>query len=389
MVSYKTTFSIASIMALRMLGLFMVMPLLALYLIQLPGSTPVFLGVAMGIYGLTQASFQMPFGIFSDFYGRKIAIFLGLFIFIIGSLIAGCAHTIVPLIIGRMLQGAGAIGSTLMALLSDLTDESYRAQAMAIMGGVIGLSFSFSIVAGPMLNSWLSVPGIFFLSVGMGIIAIGILLTAVPTPEQRHVEKFSFADLIFKLKQLWMQKNIRWINASGMLLHMLLVMSFISVPISLSRYVQIASNHHWKVYLPVLLLSFAIALKWIMLTQRKPLTPSMVCSVGFIALSQIVLLFFHHYLWGISIGLLLFFVGFNFLEAVLPSEISKKAGTVQRGMAMGLYSTIQFSGIFLGGLLGGIIYSYFSINGIFILSTSIAAIWLILGYQQMRRIHFN
>ena len=372
-------------MALRMLGLFMVVPLLALYVMQLPGATPLLFGVSMGAYGLTQACFQMPLGIFSDFYGRKPAIFFGLLVFIIGSWVASCAHSIVPLIIGRTLQGTGAVGSTLMALLSDLTDEKHRPQAMAITGGVIGLSFSLALILGPILNSWLSVPGIFSLSVVMGIVAITILFTAIPTPARQPLEKFSFFVLISKLKAFGAQKNIFWINLSGMVLHMIMVMSFISVPISLSRYAQIAPNHHWWIYLPVLLLSFAVALKWIMLTERqRSLNFSMVLSIGFITCSQIVLLFFHHYLWGISIGLLLFFIGFNLLEAVLPSEISKQAGAARRGMAMGLYSTIQFSGIFLGGLLGGIIFSHFSINGIFILSTTIAAIWLIFGYQQIR-----
>lgn len=368
-------------MALRMLGLFMVMPLLALYAIHLPGSTPLLLGITMGIYGLTQACFQMPFGIFSDFYGRKLAIFLGLIIFIVGSFIAGSAHSIFPLMIGRTLQGAAAIGSTLIALLSDLTDDAHRTRAMAIIGGLIGISFSLSLVMGPLLNSWLPVPDIFYLSAILGIIAITILLTTIPSYKKTPTEKFSFTQLLSHLKQLCMQKEILWINFSAMALHTILMMNFIGIPFSLSQYGKIPPNHQWWIYLPVLLLAFTIVLKWIMLIERKKLlATSMVLSIGFILLSQLSLLFFHVSLWGIGFGLLLFFLGFNLLEAALPSAISKKIGVTHRGMAMGLYSTIQFTGIFLGGFLGGWIYSYFSITGIFILSAGVSAIWL---YQSL------
>lgn len=384
--TYKATISVGSIMALRMFGLFTVMPLLALYAIHLPGATPLLLGVTMGIYGLTQACLQMPFGIFSDFYGRKLTIFLGLIIFIIGSMIAGTAHTVFSLIIGRTLQGAAAIGSTLIALLSDLTDETHRTRAMAIMGGLIGISFSLSLAMGPLLNNWLSVPDIFYLSAFFGMLAMIILLTTIPSYKTPTIEKFSWTQLRLHFKQLCMQKEILWINFSSMALHSILIMNFIAIPFSLSQYGNITPNHHGWIYLPILLLAFTIVLKWIMLIERKKLLDvSMVLSIGLITLSQLSLIFFHYGLWSISVGLFLFFLGFNLLEAALPSSIAKKIGTTHRGMAMGLYSTIQFMGIFLGGLLGGWIYNYFSITGIFTLSASIGAIWL---YQSRFKLIF-
>lgn len=378
---YKLVFSIATVMALRMIGLFMIMPLLALYAMHLSGSTPLLLGLTLGIYGLTQALFQMPCGIISDFTGRKIVIVVGLSFFVLGSLIAASAQTIFAMMLGRAIQGAGAVGSTLMALLSDLTDEQHRAKAMAILGGVIGISFSFSLVLGPVLNAWLSVPGIFLLCAAMGIIAIAVLLFAIPTlkKEPHHLlEKFSFSTILSGLKRLLAQKKIVQYMVSSMLLHMLLIMNFIGVPVSLKDYVHLTQNQQWQIYLPVLLLSFLAAFIWIMLSEkRQRLNVSMALAIGFITLSQITLALFHYGFWSISIGLWLFFLGFNFLEAVLPAQLSKQVSIAERGMAMGLYSTIQFMGIFLGGLLGAAIYGYFSITSLFVFATIIGSLWLI------------
>ena len=378
---YRTVFSIATVMALRMIGLFMIMPLLALYAMHLPGSTPLLLGLTLGIYGLTQALFQMPCGIISDFTGRRIVIVVGLCAFVLGSLIAASAQTIFAMMLGRAIQGAGAVGSTLMALLSDMTDEQHRARAMAILGGVIGISFSFSLVLGPVLNAWLSVPGIFLLCGAMGVLAIVVLVFAIPTlkKEPHHfLEKFSFSTVFSGLKRLIAQKRILQCIVSSMLLHMLLIMSFIGVPVSLKEYAHLTQNQQWKIYLPVLLLSFLVAFIWIMFSEkRKRLHVSMALAIGLMTLSQISLALFHYGLWSIGIGLGLFFLGFNFLEAVLPAQLSKQVGISERGMAMGLYSTTQFLGIFLGGLLGAAIYGYFSITSLFVFGTIIASLWLI------------
>jgi MFS family permease len=377
MTSYKTIFSIAGIMALRMIGLFMVMPLLALYVTTLSGAKPLLIGISLGIYGLTQASFQIPFGIISDFCGRKIIIFIGLLLFVVGSLIAALAHSIFMLIIGRALQGAGAVGSTLMALLSDVTDEAHRSQSMAIVGGSIGVSFSLAIVLGPVLNAWFNVPNLFLLSAAMGLIAIGMLLTTTyPLKKSPLVSlKFSFSSVMQGFHQIKDQKTLHY-NLSSMLLHMILIMNFMGVPALLHAHKLLAQQEQWWIYLPILILSFLIALGWIMLTQKKSVLGfSMLLSVGLIIASQVTLIAFSSHLLGVSLGLLLFFIGFNFLEATLPSEISKRAAAAHRGMAMGLYSTTQFMGIFLGGLLGGIVNSYLPIYGVFILGTIVATAW--------------
>lgn len=377
MIPYKTIFGIAGIMALRMIGLFMVMPLLALYVTTLSNATPLLIGISLGIYGLTQACFQIPFGIISDFHGRKAIVLIGLLLFILGSLIAASAQSIFTLIIGRALQGSGAVGSTLMALLSDVTDEAYRSQSMAIVGGSIGISFSLAIVLGPILNAWFNVPNIFLLSAAMGVIAIGVLFTTTYRLKKSPLAsmKFSFSSVRKGFDQIKDQKILHY-NLSSMLLHMILIMNFMGVPALFNAHGLLAQHEQWWVYLPILLLSFAIALGWIMLTQKKSVLGfSMLLSVGLIIASQVILVVFSNHLLGISTGLLLFFLGFNFLEATLPSEISKRVASTHRGMAMGLYSTTQFTGIFLGGLLGGIVNSYFPIYGVFILGIIVASIW--------------
>lgn len=378
-IPYKAVFSIATVMALRMVGLFMIMPLLALYALNFPDTTPFLLGIALGIYGLTQACLQIPFGVFSDFNERKIIIVLGLALFTLGSVIAAFADSIFILIVGRALQGSGAVGSALMALLSDLIDERYRARAMAILGGVIGVSFSLAIVLGPVLNAWLSVPGIFLLCAIMGVVAIIILLCAVPTVKNRSLENFSFLSVLDRLKQqLFTQKKIIQFNVSSMLLHMVLMLTFVSIPVSLKEYGDMAQNQQWKIYLPVLFLAFLVTFGWIVFVEKKKrFNISIVLSIGLIMLSQLELVFFHYNLWQISIGLLWFFLGFNFLEAVMPAEVSKQVDVNGRGMAMGLYSTMQFIGIFFGGLLGGLLYGYFSTTGIFIFTAILASVWLV------------
>lgn len=375
---YKTIFWVGTIMALRMLGLFMVMPLLALYVANLPDTTPLLVGVALGIYGLTQACFQIPIGIISDFHGRKTTIAMGLLLFALGSFVAASAESIFTMIIGRTLQGAGAVGGSLMALASDLTEEKHRTQAMAAIGGIIGISFSVSIVLGPTLNVWLTVPTIFLLSSIMGLLAIGILLTTIPSISSPSPEKLSPRLITQELKYIKDQKTMFSLNISSMILHLILVMNFIGIPIALKEHAHLAAPRQWWIYLPVLILSFAVALKWIMLSRKKKhLRFSMLLSMSLIAASQAIFILLNGHLLGICVGLLVFFTGFNFLEATLPSEFSKQAKVSHRGMAMGIYSTTQFMGIFLGGLLGGAVYSYLSIPGIFIAGTIIASMWFL------------
>lgn len=373
---YKNVFVIAAIMALRMLGLFMILPLVALYALNLQGTTPFFLGLALGIYGLTQACLQMPLGILSDFMGRKTIIAAGLGFFILGSLIAGITHSISLLIVGRALQGAGAVGSTLMALLVDLTLENQRARAMAILGAVIGISFSLSLVLGPVVHRWLSVPSIFLLCAVMGVIALFLLWRSV-APQPKTNRKFLSTSSLWRgFLQLVSQPSIRQLMLSSMWLHLTLMMTFISVPIALKLYAQMPQTQQWQIYLPSLLLSFVFAMLWIMLIEKKQgQYQSIAVAISCILIAQLGLALWHQQLWHIGLGLGIFFLGFNFLEAMLPAQLSKQVTIEQRGMAMGLYSTAQFMGIFLGGMLGGSLYGYFSVTGLFVLTAVMVGVW--------------
>lgn len=371
----RAAFSLAGIFSLRMMGLFMILPVFALFAADIEGVTPVMIGLAIGIYGLTQALFQIPFGMMSDKFGRKPIIALGLVIFAIGSVVAATADSMMGIIIGRALQGSGAIAAAVMALAADLTREEHRTKAMAVIGMSIGLSFTASLVLGPMLNGVIGVPGIFWLTAVLAIGGIFVLKFIVPTPVKSSFHRDAepvpgYFMNVLKNRQL---QRLDYGIAS---LHIILTSTFIALPFALRDYAGLDVAHHWYVYLPVLLLSLAASIPFIIIAEKKrKIKEVFVAAIIGILVAQLGLVFFYNSLIGICLLLACFFIAFNTLEALLPSLIAKFSPADKKGTAMGVYSTSQFLGAFIGGLLGGAIYGWYGLPGVFFFCTVVAGAW--------------
>ncbi len=372
----RSALALASIMSLRMLGLFMVLPLFSLYAQQLKGATPALIGLSLGIYGLTQAFFQIPFGIWSDKVGRKHVITLGLIIFVLGSLLAACAHTIEGMMMGRALQGVGAVGSTIMALLADLTRENQRTKAMAIIGMTIGVSFSLAMLLGPLLNPWIHVNGIFVLAAGMGVLAIFILYKMVAEPTHHihlDLEQHSFL-MVLKMPEL-----IR-LNSGIFILHMIFTASFVVIPIGLQNN-GISENHQWIVYLPTLIFAF-ICTAFCIITAEKThrLKLFFLSAIFILGCAELFFGLFSTHIPAAAFSLFLFFTGFSILEAFLPSFISKTAPPARKGTALGIYSCSQFLGIFAGGLFGGWLYGMLGPTAVYLFCTLLTILWATIAF---------
>jgi len=375
----RAIFSLSLIMGLRMIGLFMVLPVFTLYAHHLQGATSTLIGLALGIYGLSQALCQIPFGTLSDRFGRKPIILIGLLLFMSGSLVAGFAHSMIYMIIGRALQGAGAIGSTVLATIADLTREEQRTKAMAITGVTIGLSFAIAMVIGPLFMKWISVSGLFFLATLFGSCAILILYTLVPTPQKLAWHRDTEPELKSFFKVL-KDKDLIKLNTGIFLLHAIFTASFIVIPISLFTFAKFPATQQWTLYLPTLLIAFVISLICIGFAERKrKIKPYFLGAISAIALASLLLWLAPQSLFLAAIALTLFFGGFSLLEAFLPSLISRSAPIARKGTAMGIYSSSQFLGIFVGGLLGGWLYGKFSFTGVYLFSLLLSFVWLALA----------
>ena len=373
--------SVALIMSLRMIGLFMVLPLFSLYAAKLSGATPTLMGIAMGIYGLLQALCQIPLGMASDRFGRKPIIAMGLTIFAIGSLIAGFSHSITQTIIGRALQGAGAVGGTTLALLSDLTRETIRTLSMAIAGITIGVSFALAMLIGPVLMQWYSFPDLFFIAGVLGLVCIFILYAYTPTPAQEippiqaiNNEKRSFFKLL-------LYPQLAMLNGGIFTLHAIFTASFVVIPLSLLKFAKLEITHQWSIYLPTLSIAFIIALACISLAERKAqIKRYFLGSIVLLLVSEIIFWLAPKNIFFISIGLGLFFACFSLLEAMLPSLVSRLAPPTHRGSALGLYSCSQFLGIFVGGVFGGWLLGRYSFSGVYLFCIVCSLAWLIFSF---------
>jgi MFS family permease len=376
----RAVFGLSSILGLRMLGLFMVLPVFSLYAQQLRGATPTLIGIAIGIYGLSQAIFQIPFGALSDRIGRKPVIILGLVIFSLGSMIAGLANSISLMIIGRALQGMGAVGSTLMAMIADLTREDQRTKAMAIAGMTIGFSFSLAMLIGPLLTKWLSVNCLFGIAAFLGFICIFLLKTSIPTPSLTRWHGDTEPDWRSFLN-LMCNPTLAKLNLGICFLHAIFTASFVVIPISLKHFNGLPTNQQWEVYLPSLLTAFLFSLFCIGIAERKQIVkPLFLSSIAIIAAAEAILFIGPHQLSFTILGVCLFFTGFSLLEAFLPSLISRCAPAARKGSALGIYSCSQFLGIFIGGVLGGWLFGKFSFTGVYLLCLLLAVIWFIVAY---------
>ncbi len=375
----KAAYSLAAIFLLRMLGLFMILPVFSLYAESLEGSTPVLIGLAVGIYGLTQAVLQMPFGLASDRVGRKPIIILGLLIFALGSVIAAMADTMIGVIIGRAIQGAGAIAATVMALAADLTREEHRLKAMAIIGMTIGLSFSIALVMGPLLNGWVGVSGIFWITAILALLGIALVKYVVPQPAVSRFHRDA-EPVPAQFKTVLADGELLRLDFGIFALHMILTASFVVLPLALRDHAGLDAEYHWVVYLGVMLVAMAVMVPFIIRAEkRRRMKQVFVGAIVAVAVAQVALAISYQSVAATVVALLLFFIAFNVLEATLPSLIAKTAPPDKKGTAMGVYSSSQFFGAFCGGALGGWIYGVSGVAAVFLFSAIVAGVWFLLG----------
>lgn len=375
----RSVSALASVYAIRMLGLFMVMPVLVLLGTELEGATPALLGFAIGAYGLSQALLQIPFGLLSDRVGRKRMIYLGLILFAAGSFVAGAADSIYVVILGRILQGAGAIASVLMALLSDLTREEQRTRAMATVGISIGISFSVSLVLGPLLGARWGLSGIFYLTALLALIALVVVWRLVPTPHHRNVSAEQQPARAMVGRVLKNQRLLR-LDFGIFVLHLVLTALFLVFPSLLEGRLGLPSGSHWWFYLSVMLTSFFAMVPFIIIGEkRRKMKPVLCGAVALLALSCGALSGLGENLSAGWLLLFFFFMAFNLLEASLPSLLSKEAPAASKGTAMGVYSTSQFMGTFLGGALGGYLLQQAGVTGVLALMVTVLLLWLMVA----------
>ncbi len=377
----RGTFSLAGIYGLRMMGLFLILPVFSLYAEGLEGVTPILMGLAIGAYGFTMAMLQIPFGWVSDRVGRKPVIATGLLIFAIGSVVAAMADSIWGVIFGRALQGAGAIAAAMMALLADLTREENRSKAMATVGMTIGMSFTLALILGPFLGHLIGVDGIFWMTAVLALFCIGVLYLLVPDPnaEDFHVHRDVEAQPN-EFGRILRNVQLLRLDAGILILHAVMTSMFIALPFVLRDHLHIATNSHAWVYLPVLVVALFFMVPLIIAAEKKDkMKQVFLICITLIAMASALLGFFHETLAGVIAALFIFFVAYNVLEATLPSLISRMAPIDAKGTAMGVYSTSQFFGAFLGGAVGGWCYGMYDVQGVFYGAAALAALWLLIA----------
>ena len=372
----RSSLSLASIYGLRMLGMFLILPIFAIYAEGLPGSPSAFqVGLALGAYGLTQALFQLPFGMLSDRYGRKNIIYIGLLLFALGSFVSGYSDDINIIILGRAIQGAGAISAAITALVADLTRDEHRTKAMAIIGATIGITFALSLMGAPVLNRLIGVPGIFMLTGFLSLSAILVVRFVVPTPLNINTSK-TLKEPAPSFKSILKNKELSRLNFGIFALHAAQMAMFIVVPIALATSGGMDVNQHWKVYLPVLLSSFVFMVPIIIVSEKFNRAKLVfISSIFLMLIAQLMFGILINVFWGLVASLFVYFVAFNVLEASLPSLISKIAPPSAKGTAIGVYNTCQSLGVFFGGLLGGFLADFGGSFSVFSFCAILMMLW--------------
>jgi MFS family permease len=367
--------SLAAIFGLRMLGLFLILPVFSVYAQTIPGGDNLTLvGIAFGAYGLTQAIFQIPFGMASDRFGRKQVIVVGLLMFAFGSVVSALATDIYWMIAGRVLQGAGAISAAVSALAADLTREQHRTKVMAMIGSSIGVVFAISLVAAPTLYGVIGMGGIFWMTAALSLGAIALLLGAVPpAPIFPPGPRVPFMEVLSDTRLLRLNFGI-------FTLHMTQMAMFVVVPSLLVATGDLPVAQHWKVYLPALLLSFVLMVPAIIVAEKKGKVKAVfVSAVALLMITQVGFVFGAVSLAGLVTALLAFFVAFNILEATLPSLISRIAPPRAKGAALGVYNTTQALGVFTGGAVGGWLANHYGTAAVFAAGAAMSGFWLLLA----------
>jgi MFS family permease len=375
----RASFGLASIYGLRMLGLFIILPIFAVYSEHLPGGeSHLLMGLALGAYGLTQAILQLPSGWMSDRYGRKPVIYGGLVIFALGSFVAAWAPNIYWVIAGRAIQGAGAINAAVMALTADLTREEVRTRAMAMIGMTIGITFSLSLILSPILNGLLGVPGIFALTGVLALLALLVVRFVIPKPAITRFHSDTEATMK-RFGEVLRNRDLLRLDFGIFAVHAVLMSVFMQVPFLLQAD-NLEVSQHWKVYLPVMVAAFVLMLPLIILAEKKGKVKEVfMLSIALAVIAELMLLLVQQSLWSVTAALLVFFTAFNVLEAKLPALISNIAPLVSRGTAMGVYSSVQFLGAFFGSAVGGALMQFVGGNSVFVFDIVVLGVWLVVA----------
>ena len=368
---WRSTISLGSVYALRMVGMFMILPVFALYARSLPGQvTPLQEGFTLGLYGLVQAFLQIPFGIASDRWGRKPVIVVGMLLFALGSFIAGSTHDIYWIMLGRAVQGAGAVSAAVSALVADTTRAEVRTTAMAILGAGMGVSFILAMVLGPVFEGWIGVNGIFDMTGVLALLSIPLVLFVVPNapPAEKRVANMEAAIHDTQLLRL---------DGGVFLLHLLMAGLFQAAPYAILQTLGLPVEKHWQVYLPVLIISIVPVFPLIRWAEKRGQTkPVFLGAVATLGVALLLAAAGHTVAAGLWTAMLVFFVAFNYLEGSLPSMISRRAPASQKGAALGVFSTAQVLGGAIGAPLGGYLYQHGGLGLAFAGPALLTALWL-------------
>ena len=362
---------IALVAMCRMFGLFALLPVLSLFAADLTGATPILVGLAVGGYGLTQASLQIPFGLLSDRIGRLPVIIFGLALFAAGSILAGLSDTIAGVIAGRFLQGAGAISATLTALMADATREQVRTRTMAVLGIGIGASFLLALIIGPIIAAQSGVRSLFWIAATLALVA-GLLLMALPA----GIEKPK-ASVVLRPAAVLRPELLR-LDLYIFVLHALLTASFVALPFLFRNRLDLILTEHWKIYVGALIVSLAGTIPLILVDDRRGRAGTIGLAIGLLLIGQLILAFGSFAVLPVFIALAVFFAGFNFLEAGLPARLSILADGELRGASLGVFSSSQFLGAFAGGLIGGIFLAGGQPSRVFMVCAALAGVWLLI-----------
>ncbi|MDO4998207.1 MAG: MFS transporter [Neisseria sp.] len=374
---WRASTSLSGVYALRMLGMFLVLPVLALYAAQLQGASndKSLVGLAMGMYGLTQALLQLPLGMASDKFGRKKVIYFGLLVFAAGSFLAATAQSLEMLVVARAVQGAGAVSAAVTALLADLTREEVRTRSMAMIGLSIGLTFSVSLVISPVLSEWMGVAGLFWLTGILTVLSIAVVAFWTPNPQQSKYHADAQAKPA-RFAEVFKNRQLMSLNFGIFALHSGMMALFTSLPFALEN-LGLLKTAHWKIYFPATLFGLILMVPAIIVGEtRNKLKQVFIAGIALTLLAVLGLLVSVDSLWLIGACLVIYFIGFNILEASQPSMVSKIAPAQLKGTAMGVYNTLQSVGLFVGGVVGGRLLQTAGLSAVLLFVAAMTALWL-------------
>lgn len=370
----KASIRLALLFATRMFGLFLLTPVFAVLAQSIPGgNNSVRVGIALGAYGLTQALMQIPLGMAADRFGRRPVVVAGLVVFIVGGVVAALAQTIDGIIVGRILQGLGAISAAVTAWVADATRPEVRTRAMAMIGMSIGLSFALSLVISPVIVGQFGLSGLFWVISLLGFLCLLLAVWGVPdfAPSERAMSADRSA-----FKAVMSNAGLWHLNGGVFVLHAVLMTFFVSMPPILAREMGVSADQLWKVYLPVMLCSFVVMFGWVFyIESRRQHARMLHWAIGLLGFSVLAFFVAQHHFWLLAIVLWLFFCAFNTLEALQPSLVSRVASVQERGLALGVYNTAQSLGVFFGAAVGGAMIGWLGPLGGFYVSVVLVALW--------------